>query len=125
MRRIAEQREYIGTTILDQLACTSGGAGADRLRAMVGASNITTLSASADHWAATAGSAGIKFRFKGCKDWNGVEIFYDYYSDEYVARFSRRGRAITFASWERYYAAELCAMFTGYTGLETHLYGEA
>ena len=43
----AAHQESIATTILDQLACTSGGTGVNRLRAMVEATNIVTLIAGA------------------------------------------------------------------------------
>ena len=125
---IAEQRERIGTTILDQLACTSGGAGENRLRAMVGATNIQTLiSGVTNEESVPLRSAGVGFRFKGCKEWNGIEIYLDQGTDEYVARVHRTqlkggvGTVLTLGEWERYYASELCAMFTHSTGLDTHL----
>ena len=127
----ATYEESVGTTILDQLTCANGGAGECRLRAMVGARDITTLIAGElTSEEVPTGSPGIGFRFRGCnkwEHWNGVEIFYDRDPDEYVARFYRMnlesgvGTVLTTGEWERYYAAELCAMFTRYTGLDTHL----
>ena len=83
----AAHQESIATTILDQLACTSGGTGINRLRAMVEATNIVTLIAGATSEVVPPHSLGIGFRFRGCKDWNGVEIFLDQGRDTYILRF--------------------------------------
>ena len=105
---IAEQRERIGTTILDQLACTSGGAGENRLRAMVGATNIQTLiSGVTNEESVSLRSAGVGFRFKGCREWNGIEIYLDEGRDEYIIRFYQMrleggaGTVLTVGKWER------------------------
>ena len=124
---IAEDRERVGTTILDQMTCSGGGAGQGRLRAMVAATDITTLIAgSTNEESVPPRSHGVGFRFRGCKEWNGMEIYLDRGRDEYVVRFYRMhlgkaGTELMLGAWERYYAAELCAMFTCYTGLDTHL----
>ena len=91
---------------------------------------ITTLIAGA-----TTGSGlpprspevGVGFRFKGCKDWNGVEIFLDEGRDQYVLRFYRirlysKGPMITLGPWiDDIYASELGINFRERTGLDTHL----
>ena len=125
---IAEQRERIGTTILDQLTCASGGAGERRLRAMVAARDIcSVISGVTNEESVPLRSVGVGFRFKGCKEWNGIEIYLDEGRDEYIIRFYQirleggAGTTLTAGKWERYYAKELCAMFTAYTGLDTHL----
>ena len=124
----APYEEAVGTTILDEMTCTSGGAGESRLRAMVAARDICTLiSGVTNEESVPLRSAGVGFRFKGCEKWNGIEIYLDRDADEYVVRVYRVqlergvGTTLTLGEWERYYAAELCAMFTDYTGLDTHL----
>ena len=123
----AEQRKQVGTTILDQLACTSGGTGVNRLRAMVEATNIVRLIAGATSKAVPPHSPGVGFRFRGCKDWNGVEIFLDQEKDTYILRFYRMqlenvGTVLTLGLWiDDIYASELYINFRERTGLDTHL----
>ena len=76
-----------GATILDQLAGTSGGAGQNRLRAMVKATDFEALVASATSEVVPPRSPGVGFRFRGSKNWNGIEIFLDEDSDTYTLRF--------------------------------------
>ena len=117
----------IATTVLDQLACTSGGTGVNRLRAMVEATNIVRLIASATSKAVPPHSPGVGFRFRGCKDWNGVEIFLDQEKDTYILRFYRMqledaGTVLTLGPWiDDIYASELYINFRERTGLDTHL----
>ena len=123
---MAEQRERIGTTILDQLACTSGGAGENRLRAMVGAVNIQTLVGREFEIDPVPNhSPGVGFRFKGCKNWNGVEIFLDQGNDTYILRFYQirlKGGKVALGEWmDDIYAEDLSTVFTDNTGLDTHL----
>ena len=61
----ATYRESVGDTILDQLAYTSGGAGAGRLRAMVGATEIEAQTAGRSYDKLPKGSPGVGFRFRG------------------------------------------------------------
>ena len=124
----ATHHESVGSTILDQLACTSGGAGEGRLRAMLGATDIVTLISSATSKDVPPRSPGVGFRFRGCKDWNGVEIFLDKGSDQYILRFYRMrleggvGTVLTLGSWiDDIYASELPINFLDRTGLDTHL----
>ena len=124
----AAHQESIATTILDQLACTSGGTGVNRLRAMVEATNIVTLIAGATSEVVPPHSLGIGFRFRGCKDWNGVEIFLDQGRDTYILRFYRMrleggaGTVLTLGPWiDDIYASELNINFRERTGLDTHL----
>ena len=123
----AAYQESIATTILDQLACTSGGTGVNRLRAMVEATNIVTLIAGATSEVVPPHSLGIGFRFRGCKDWNGVEIFLDQEKDTYILRFYRMqlenvGTVLTLGPWiDDIYASELNINFRERTGLDTHL----
>ena len=125
---IAEQRERIGTTILDQLARTSGGAGENRLRAMVGATNIQTLiSRATDTWLPPR-SPGVGFRFRGSKEWNGIEIYLDQGNDTYSIRFYRMrleggaGTVLTLGEWmDDIYADDLEGLFRDETGLDIHL----
>ena len=122
---IAEQRERIGTTILDQLARTSGGAGENRLRAMVGARNIQTLvGGEFTINPVPPHSPGVGFRFKGCKKWNGIEIFLDEGNDAYILRFYRMrlecgaDTVLTLGDWvTNVYAEALPVTFTYNTGL--------
>ena len=119
--------ESIATTVLDQLAGTSGGTGVNRLRAMVEATNIVRLIAGAASKAVPPHSPGIGFRFRGCKDWNGVEIFLDQEKDTYILRFYRMqledaGTVLTLGPWiDDIYASELYINFRERTGLDTHL----
>ena len=119
----ATYQESVGTTILDQLARTSGGAGEGRLRAMMKAANIVTLIASDPHDAVPPGSPGVGFRFRGCKNWNGVEIFLDEGRDQYILRFYKiqlGGAALTLGPWiDDIYASELAINFRERTGLDT------
>ena len=124
---IAEHRERVGTTILDQLAGTSGGSGEGRLRAMLGARDITTLISGATSKDAPPRSPGVGFRFKGCRDWNGVDIFLDEGRDQYILRFYRmqleaKGTVLTLGPWiDDIYGSELAINFRERTGLDTHL----
>ena len=123
----ATYHESVRSTILDQLACTSGGTGVNRLRAMVEATNIVRLIAGATSEAAPPHSPGVGFRFRGCKDWNGVEIFLDQEKDTYILRFYRMqledvGTVLTLGPWiDDIYASELYINFRERTGLDTHL----
>ena len=123
---IAEQRDLIGTTILDQLARTSGGAGENRLRAMMAATHIVTLVGR--EFEIDPVSPGVGFRFKGCKKWNGIEIFLDEGKDAYILRFYRMrleggaGTVLTLGDWvTNVYAEALPVTFTYNTGLDTRL----
>ena len=126
---IAEQRESVGTTILDQLAFTSGGAGENRLRAMLGATNFTTLIAGVtSDKSVPPRSPGVGFRFKGCRKWNGIEIYLDQAEDSYIIRFYRSnlkggaGPILTLGPWiDDIYASELPVNFLERTGLDTYL----
>ena len=125
---ITELRERIGTTILDQLACTSDGAGGGRLRAMIAATDIATLISSATSKDVPPRSPGVGFRFSGCKEWNGVEIYLDEGLDRYILRFYRMrleggaGTVLTLGPWiDDIYASELPINFRERTGLDTHL----
>ena len=125
---VAEYRERVGTAILDQLASASGGAGKGRLRAMLGATDFVTLIASVTSREVPPCSHGVGFRFKGCKDWNGVEIFLDEGRDQYLLRFYRmrleatKGTGLTLGPWiDDIYASELAINFQERTGLDTHL----
>ena len=121
----AAYQKSIATTVLDQLACTSGGTGVNRLRAMVEATNIVTLIAGATSKVVRPHSPGVGFR--GCKDWNGVEIFLDQEKDTYILRFYRMqlenvGTVLTLGPWiDDIYASELYINFRERTGLDTHL----
>ena len=124
----AEQREQVGTTILDQLASTSGGAGENRLRAMMDATDFKTCVAGAfTSDDVLQGSPGVAFRFRGCKKWNGIEIFLDEGNDTYNLRFYRMqledaGTVLTLNKWMKdIYADDLASLFTDNTGLDTHL----
>ena len=124
----AEYRERVGTTILDQLACTSGGAGQSRLRAMMKATDIKTLVAGElNSEEVPAGSPGVGFRFSGSKAWNGIEIYLNRENDIYSLRFYRMqlenaGTVLTLGEWvHSSYAGELESTFRGATGLDTHL----
>ena len=124
----AEQRKQVGTAILDQLASTSGGGGEDRLRAMVDGSDFKTCVAGAfTSDDVLHGSPGIGFRFRGCKKWNGIEIFLDEGNDTYNLRFYRMqledaGTVLTLSKWMNdIYADDLASLFTDNTGLDTHL----
>ena len=72
-------------------------------------------------------SPGVGFRFRGCKDWNGVEIFLDQEKDTYILRFYRMqlenvGTVLTLGPWiDDIYASELNINFRERTGLDTHL----
>ena len=123
---ITEQRKYVATTILDQLARTSGGAGAGRLRAMMSAATIQTLVGREFEIDAVPNqSPGVGFRFKGCKNWNGVEIFLDQGNDTYILRFYQillKSGTVALGKWmDDIYAEDLSRVFTDATGLDTHL----
>ena len=128
---IAEHRERVGTTILDQLACANGGAGQGRLRAMVGATYIVTLVAGLfTNDGVPDGSPGVGFRFKGCLDWNGVEIFLDEGRGQYIMRFyltrlrleGSDATVLTLGPWiDDIYASELYINFRERTGLDARL----
>ena len=123
----ATRREFVGKTILDQLASTSGGAGENRLRAMVDARDFKTCIASPTSKPAPPGSFGIRFRFRDSKKWNGIEIFLDQDSDTYILRFYRMqledaGTVLTLGEWVTGVPAQaLSVTFTYNTGLDTHL----
>ena len=123
----AEQRKQVGTAILDQLASTSGGAGENKLRAMMEASDFKTSVASPTTKPAPTGSPGIEFRFRGCEKWNGIEIFLDQDSNTYILRFYRMqledtGTVLTLGEWITGVPAKaLSVTFTYHTGLDTHL----
>ena len=124
----AEQRKQVGTTILDQLASTTGGAGENRLRAMMEATDFKTCVAGAfTSDDVLQGSPGIGFRFRGCKKWNGIEIFLDEGNDTYNLRFYRMqledaGTVLTLGDWITGIPAKaLSVTFTYNTGLDTHL----
>ena len=124
----APHGEAVGDTILDQLAAASGGAGENRLRAMMKATDFETLIGSAISEVWPPGSPGVGFRFRGCKTWNGIEIFLDEGSDTYSLRFYRMkletgvGTVLTTGEWMRdVYAEDLEFIFLEQTGLATHL----
>ena len=127
----ATYEERVGTIILDQLAHAPTGAGENRLRVMVKATEIVTLIAHPDTDLAGevfARSPGVGFRFRGSKDWNGIEIYLDLASDTYTLRFYRRqpenrfGTVLTTGEWMHdVYAEDLGRIFRDETGLDTHL----
>ena len=124
----ATYEERVGTTILDQLAHAAGGAGENRLRAMVKATDVVTRIASATSEVVTPRSPGVGFRFRGSKDWNGIEIFLNRVSDTYSLRFYRMklevgvGTVLTLGKWMHHvYAEDLELIFREQTGLDTHL----
>ena len=118
----------VGGTIFDQLASTSGGAGLGRLRAMLGATDFRVLKVGVLHHKIPEGIVGIGFRFKGCKKWNGIEIYLDRATDTYFMRFYKmqvergRGTVLTAGEWVYgVYAEDLERIFRNETGLDTHL----
>ena len=124
----APHGEVVGDTILDQLAATSGGAGENRLRAMVKATDVTNLMSSINDEVPAPRSPGVGFRFRGSKTWNGIQIYLDAGSDTYSLRFYRMkletgvGTVLTTGEWMRdVYAEDLERIFLEQTGLATHL----
>ena len=124
----APHGEVVGDTILDQLAATSGGAGENRLRAMVKAPDVTNLMSSINDEVPAPRSPGVGFRFRGSKDWNGIEIFLDRAADTHTMRFYRmqlengKGTVLTTGEWMHdVYAEDLERIFQEQTGLDTHL----
>ena len=93
---------------------------------MVGAANIQTLVGSElEIDPVPAHSPGVGFRFKGCKNWNGVEIFLDQGNDTYILRFYQirlKSGKVALGEWmDDIYAEDLETVFTDNTGLDTHL----
>ena len=125
----ATYEESVGIRILDQLTCANGGAGKGRLRAKLGARNITILIAGGftNEESPLPRSPGIGFRFRGCKKWNGIEIYLDRGAHNYTLRFYQMnwtvlaGPMLTLGEWMKdIYADDLSRVFTDATGLDTH-----
>ena len=120
--------ERVANIILDQLAHAPVGAGENRLRAMVKATDVTNLIAHPNDKEVFVSSPGVGFRFRGSKDWNGIEIFLDRAADTYTMRFYRmqlengKGTVLTTGEWMHdVYAEDLERIFQEQTGLDTHL----
>ena len=119
----------VGMTILDQLARSGDRVGAGMLRAMVGATHIVALEAgSTNEKSVPLGSVGVGFKFRGCRKWNGIEVYLDGGSDSYILRFYRMnlkggvGAVPTLGEWmSEIYAEDLATVFTKETGLDTRL----
>ena len=101
----------IANTIADQLSQAPLGRGAGRLRAMVGARNLTSV------------DGGLRFNFSGChgRKWNGVEIRLngrDLYDVTFYMVTRRTGRM---EEHQDIHVESLIDLFRSETGLETYL----